>query len=427
MSNTYRPGKWHWFTVLAGGVVGIAVSVSAQPQGRQITLGHEHTIHSAILDEDREVQVALPESYGRTTIAYPVIFLLDGSSHLLHASATARFLANARNRIPEMIVVALPNTNRNRDLTPGPGAATFQRVLAEEIMPWVERNYRAAPERILVGHSLGGSFAVHTFLNRVELFDAYVAASAPVWRYDGLDEDMKAGVHRAMNAGAALYLSVGEHENDRLRGGVARLAAALEAMDSAAAPAWSFVDMKDEDHSSTPQRSLYDALEARYADWRFPFFEDGADLERAGGLTGLEAHYARVSKRFGFNSPPPDTRLRQVARIYIEAGRHEDALRLSGAYVTEYPVLAEAVVNLVGYDQLRRGQVDQAVRTFTENVKAFPDSPNVYDSLGDAYCKAGDAAAARRSYGDAARVAAKRSPPHPRLGWYQDKAEKGCG
>ena len=162
-------------------------------------------------------------------------------------------------------------------------------------------------------------------------------------------------------------------------------------------------------------------------DWRFPFFEDGAELERAGGLTGLEAHYARVSKRFGFTSPPPDTHLRQVARIYIEAGRHDDAIQLSGAYVTEYPVLAEAVVNLVGYDQLRRGQVDQAVRTFTENVKAFPDSPNVYDSLGDAYCKAGDAAAARRSDGDAARVAAKRSPPHPRLGWYQDKAEKGCG
>ena len=427
MSNRSQPGHGGWLTVLIGAIAVSPISVSAQPPGRQITLGHAHTIQSAVLDEDREVQVALPESYGRTTIAYPVIFLLDGSSHLLHASATARFLADARNRIPEMIVVALPNTNRNRDLTPGPGAAAFQRVLAEEVIPWVERNYRAAPERILVGHSLGGSFAVHTFLNRAELFDAYVAASAPVWRYEGLDEDMKRGVVRAARVGAALYLTVGEHENDRLRAGVAKLAGAFESMDAGAAPAWSFLDMQGEDHSSTAQRSLYHVLETRYADWRFPFFEDGDELARTGGLKGLEAHYARVSTRFGFISPPPDVRLRQVARIYIEAGAHEEAIQLSDAYVTEYPVLAEAVVNLVGYDQLRRGQVEQAVRTFTRNVRAFPDSPNVYDSLGDAHCKAGDAAAGRRSYEDAARAAAKRSPPHPRLGWYKDKAEKGCG
>src|SRR6185436_20124886 len=153
--------------------------------------------HSAILDEDREVQISLPETYGRTAISYPVLFLLDGGSHLLHASATARFLASARNRIPEMIVVAIPNRNRNRDMTPGPGAATFERVLAEEIIPWVERNYRAAPERILVGHSLSASFAVHTLLNRPDLFRAYVAASAPLWRYQDFDAEVRAGLPRA--------------------------------------------------------------------------------------------------------------------------------------------------------------------------------------------------------------------------------------
>ena len=150
------------------------VPISAQSTNRQIGLGEARSFRSAILNEDREVQIALPDSYGRSSISYPVLFLLDGSSHLLHASATARFLASARNRIPEMIVVAIPNTNRNRDMTPGPGATTFQRVLAEELIPWVERNFRAAPERILFGHSLSASFSVHTLLNRPELFDAYV-------------------------------------------------------------------------------------------------------------------------------------------------------------------------------------------------------------------------------------------------------------
>lgn len=88
--------------------------------------------------------------------------------------------------------------------------------------------------------------------------------------------------------------------------------------------------------------------------------------------------------------------------------------------------MSEAIVNQAGYDQLRRGLAEQAVQTFKLNVEAFPDSPNVHDSLGDGYCRAGDAAAGRRSYEQAARIAATRSPAHPRLAAYRDKANKGC-
>jgi predicted alpha/beta superfamily hydrolase len=413
-------------TAMLAAALTAPVSGLAQSPNRQIGLAEARSFHSAILNEDREVQIALPETYGRTAISYPVLFLLDGGSHLLHASATTRFLASARNRIPDMIVVAIPNTNRNRDMTPGPGAATFQRVLAEELIPWVERNFRAAPERILFGHSLSASFAVHTLLNRPELFDAYIAASAPLWRYENLAADMKGGLSRAAKAAAAVYLTVGQYENEKLRDGVQRFAATLRGAAPAEALAWSYLDMKDEDHSSTPQRSLYNALEARYAEWRFPFFEDQAELDQKGGLLGLEAHYQRFSRRFGYSAPPPEARLLQVGGIYTAAGRHDDVIRLARAYAAQYPAMAERLVNQVGYDQLRQGQVDRAVQTFKKNAEAFPDSPNVHDSLGDAYCRAGDAASAVRSYQQAAHVAEKRSPSHPRLGFYRDKAKKGC-
>ena len=414
------------FALVIGACLTSPVHITAQTPNRSIALGEVRSFRSAILGEDRELQVALPETYGRTAISYPVLFLLDGSSHLLHATATTRFLASARNRIPEMIVVAIPNTNRNRDMTPGPGAATFQRVLAEELIPWVERNYRAAPERILVGHSLSASFAVHTLLNRPELFDAYVAASAPLWRYDSLARDTRAGLALAAKARAAVYLAVGELENAQLREGVKRFADALKAAGSVAAPEWTYTDMKDEDHSSTPQRNLYNGLEARYAERRFPFFENLAQLDSVGGVKGLEAHYQRFSQLFGYSSPPPEGRLLQVAGIYGEAGRLDEVIVLANTYSAQYPAMSERMVNQVGYELLRRGQVKQAVETFKKNAETFPASPNVHDSLGDAYCRAGDAALGRQSYQQAARVAETRSPPHPRLGWYQEKANKGC-
>jgi uncharacterized protein len=408
-------------------IVGLAApDLPAQPASRTLGFAESRSFHSAILNEDRELQISLPDSYGRTAMSYPVLFLLDGSSHILHGTATTRFLASARSRIPEMIVVALPNTNRNRDMTPGPGATAFERVLAEEIIPWVERNFRAARERILFGHSLSGSFAVHTLLNRPELFRAYVAASAPVWRYEGFAADVRTGLPRAAAAGVALFLAVGEHENEQLRKGMQEFATTLKSAPAGTAPAWSFVDKKDADHSSTPMLSLYEALEARYADWRLPFFEDAPGLDKVAGWQGIDAHYQRFSKHFGYTAAPPEATLHQAANIYVAGERYDDVLQMARIYKVPYPALAERLVNQVGYDQLRRGHTDRAVKTFKDNAAAFPDSPNVHDSLGDAYCRAGDDASARQSYARAAQVAETRSPPHPRAAWYRDKAAKGC-
>ncbi len=50
----------------------------------------------------------------------------------------------------------------------------------------------------------------------------------------------------------------------------------------------------------------------------------------------------------------------------------------------------ENAVNRLGYRFLGEGKVDEAVAVFTLNVEAFPDSWNVYDSLGEAYMVRGE-------------------------------------
>ena len=125
-------------------------------------------------------------------------------------------------------------------------------------------------------------------------------------------------------------------------------------------------------------------------------------------------------------SAAPDRVSAQPPSIDVAAERHDEVLRMSRTYAVAYPALAERLANQVGYDQLKRGQTDRAVKTFKNNADAFPESPNVHDSLGDAYCRAGDEASARQSFARAARVAEMRSPPHPRAAWYRDKADKGC-
>ena len=58
----------------------------------------------------------------------------------------------------------------------------------------------------------------------------------------------------------------------------------------------------------------------------------------------------------------------------------------------------EAQLNSLGYKLLQAGKLDEAVAIFQLNRDNFPQSSNVYDSLGEAYLAKGDRDDARRCY-----------------------------
>jgi CubicO group peptidase (beta-lactamase class C family) len=49
----------------------------------------------------------------------------------------------------------------------------------------------------------------------------------------------------------------------------------------------------------------------------------------------------------------------------------------------------EFVLNALGYEALRSSRTEDAIRLFERNAREFPQSSNVYDSLGEAYASAG--------------------------------------
>jgi len=64
-------------------------------------------------------------------------------------------------------------------------------------------------------------------------------------------------------------------------------------------------------------------------------------------------------------------------------------------------LFSEAVLNRFGNERLEMGDTKAAIELFQMNVTAYPNSPNVYDSLGDAYLADGQK--------DLARVNAKKA------------------
>ena len=91
-----------------------------------------------------------------------MLYLLDGTpAFLLEMIAITTRLRNDRNA-PEMIIVAIENTDRNRDMMPvvakdfpgPPRAEAFLGFLEKELIPDIEKTYRTAQPRILLGKSL---------------------------------------------------------------------------------------------------------------------------------------------------------------------------------------------------------------------------------------------------------------------------------
>jgi predicted alpha/beta superfamily hydrolase len=197
------------------------------------------------LGAEREYLVYLPESYGDATEQrYPVLYALDGSGQAGHTARSAALLARLR-LLPEVIVVGIPSVDdrtRARDYTPPDirqdvdvadsprgQADRFLAFLRDELIPEIERRYRAAAPRLLAGHSRGGLFVLYSQIAAPDLFDARFAYSAPVWREEGrLVQQLEARLRSGPPLRGRLFLSVGDHETDRMKGGFERMVAALE-------------------------------------------------------------------------------------------------------------------------------------------------------------------------------------------------------
>ena len=60
-------------------------------------------------------------------------------------------------------------------------------------------------------------------------------------------------------------------------------------------------------------------------------------------------------------------------------------------------VFSEVIVNRIGYERLLAGDNQSGIALMKLNTEAYPDSPNAYDSLGDAYAADGQKDLARQS------------------------------
>jgi len=107
-----------------------------------------------------------------------------------------------------------------------------------------------------------------------------------------------------------------------------------------------------------------------------------------------------VNILYGLEAAPPKKSLAvTIAKTIKEKGINEGIKEFNKLKDNkeEYRI-NEGEINTLGYFLLEGGKVSDAIEVFKLNVDAFPESFNVYDSLGEAYLAAGDVENAKINY-----------------------------
>jgi predicted alpha/beta superfamily hydrolase len=346
-------------------------------------------IKSTVLGEDRIVLVRTPAGYETNNVKYPVLYMTDGDAHMGHTASTIEFLTR-NGRISDLIVVGVTNTDRTRDLTPAKstdrnpagdlrfptsgGADNFLKFFETELIPEIEKEYRVQPYRIFAGHSLGGLFAIHAMMTKPGLFNSYVAVS-PSLQWENFEALKRAEdfLKKQKELNVTLFVSLG-NEPGAIGDSYEKFREAL-AKSNIKGFEWQAERMNDEDHGSVVLRSHYLGLRKVYTDWQAPRDPNSGAI--LGGLKGADAHYKKLSERFGYSIPAP-----------------------------------EGLINQMGYQFLFEGKRDDAIATFKANVERYPNSANVYDSLAEAYEQGGRIDLAEPLYDKARTLGQENNDPN---------------
>ncbi|WP_312075368.1 alpha/beta hydrolase-fold protein [Chryseobacterium sp.] len=239
---------------------------------KPLTIGEIRTLKSEILNEERILNIYLPQNFDKTK-SYPIIYLLDGSMNedFIHVTGLIQFF-NQMYSMPETIVVGIANIDRKKDFTfhtdlkdlqkdyPTTGHSDkFISFLEKELKPYIESHFKTT-DKYLFGQSLGGLLATEILLKKPEMFNNYFIISSSLWWDDeSLLKQAPQLLAKITDTKKFIYVSVGKGEHKVMVKDAQDL---YDILKNSNKKNWTveYKMMETDNHATILHRSLYEGL-----------------------------------------------------------------------------------------------------------------------------------------------------------------------
>ena len=258
----------------------------------------EHVVKSSINGTIYNLSVSLPMHFSKSdTTHYPVLYLLDGglAFPVAHAARTSLDLSG---EMEDVIIVSIEYqweqslvpwmTTRWKDYTPSKdekadanpaflkmfdlkagalasgGGPVFLEVLKNEIIPFIDKQYKTNDDRGISGHSLGGLFAGYCLLTANDIFQRFGINSPSFWWNNKEIFNVEKSFSQKNTAlPAKVFMSVGSQEGNSMTPVMAAFADSLRSRNYTGLKLTSHI-FEDENHMSVVPAMISRTLRVLY-------------------------------------------------------------------------------------------------------------------------------------------------------------------
>lgn len=231
-----------------------------------VNIGDLFTVDSRILDENRECIISLPESYVGSEKTYPVLYILDAEyTPFYEKNLFTFYFMRVWEMVPELIVVGIKNTIRNRDMIPvelpdrpeAGKADKFLEFITTELQPAINKEYRTNGINYIYGGSNAGLFVLYAMLNEPDRFKGVIASSPMIGWCEELIHELAEQSFKENRYDNRLYMIYGKDDFIQV---VDTMPAFTDYLTEHAPEGlrWEMKYLPDEGH--VPYSSIYDGL-----------------------------------------------------------------------------------------------------------------------------------------------------------------------
>jgi len=347
--------------------------VQAQSEVTPNVVGTNHLLSSKILNEERGVEIYLPPGYQESDKTYPVVYVLDGQRFFLHVVSLSQSFQQFQ-LAPEFIIVGINNSYPNRFRHFGEGKDNFKGFLENELMPYVNENFKTNAENLLFGWEYGGSFVFHMMMERPTLFNAYLMAS-PFPIFDAIDDlDILSSME------TQLYFAVSPDEYD-VRHSTEKLNEKLTSnpIDDLE---WKYFEFELEEHRSTGYPTLYHGLRDYFKYYQEFETNNLQKFINAGGIDFASNHAEQRAKKYGFS---PELSLWSRFTIVRSAMRANDFYHFEtllnsldkNEFIKELLAQRDYAVSQIAAFYEKHNRFKEAIELYDLLLKKYPDSESL--------------------------------------------------
>jgi predicted alpha/beta superfamily hydrolase len=346
------------------------------------TVGKTISLSSTILNQEREIQIYLPEDYQTSKEKCPVVYVFDSQKYFLNAVAYQQNLRFV-DETPGYIVVGIKTKNNERSKLYNSESTSFSNYLEKELVPYIDKTYRTLPkERVFFGWQRAAAFGIEVLASKPNLFKGYFIAS-PTYLSAQRISNVGNMLDKATSLDNYLYFTLGDVEAWSLDNTNALATVLKEKANNKLK--WNYDLFTDENHYSTTIITMNKGLKTFFKEYPPIRYYSFDQFKKDGGIAGLKTLFKDRGERYQISTDVHDDTKRYLFLLAVRENNFTIFTELDNEFPDFLASFSrDSMFERFGQFYVKHKAYQKAFAYYKIGVQKFPESTRLKTRLAEA-------------------------------------------